>query len=246
MSGSIGGDGVVTLPISNMTVSVNLTQVSGSGVSVNVITWSSGSFPARTPEGISFGQVVTALLSGSNASEVGVDFDEASIGQEDKSKTCAAFDEQKREWDTTRCYTVTQNHRITCRCKPSDSASSRISITVLIGAEALLTPGEKAAEVNIGAAVGISIGVCVVAAVLITATVRVIRRRRLMKSKSSAMQKLKMLASNESNPAKQRLLSEPPKPTAISFASLPTLWKRAEPTDKFSVLEESEYEDSQL
>eukprot|EP01122_Echinamoeba_exundans_P015839 TRINITY_DN774_c0_g3_i1.p1 TRINITY_DN774_c0_g3~~TRINITY_DN774_c0_g3_i1.p1 ORF type:complete len:1036 (-),score=163.55 TRINITY_DN774_c0_g3_i1:1405-4146(-) len=246
---SIGTDGVVTLPISNMTVSVNLTQVSGSGVSINVITWSSGSFPSRTPDGVTFGQVVTALLSGSNASEVGVDFDEASIGQQDKSKTCAAYDEQKREWDTSRCYTVTQNHRITCRCKAADSASSRISITVLIGAEALLTPGEKAAEINIGAAIGISIGVCAVAVILITATVRVVRRRRLMKSKSSAMEKLKMLAANE-NPAKQRLLSDAPEPqtaSSVSFAALPSLWRRAEPTDKFSpLLEESADEDSKL
>lgn len=234
--------GRVVVPIANITLGLNLTNVGSSGVSINVITWAEGTFPGKPLNSVSFGKVITAVVSGSNVSDIDVDFDDTKIVSSGQTKACAAYNENSQSWDTSSCYTAVQASRVTCRCKTDGHASSRISITVLLGAEALLTPGEKTSEINIGAAVGISLGVCAVAAIVVAVTVRVIRYKRLHKSKSSAMEKLKALAGSQIDSTKQRLLSEPPK-----LPSLPTTyvrnaspWKRAQPSDKSGLLDDSE------
>lgn len=226
-----------------MTVTLNLTLDGIDATTIQFITWSDGTFPQGILDaGLSTGKVITALLGGSNLTDIGVDFDESSSTH--RAERCAVYDEAKQFWDSSKCYMLTTAlGRISCKCKTS-GASGRVSITVIFGAQAMLTPDESAAEINIGAAVGISIGVCAVAGILFFVTVRIIRKRRFNKSKSSAIEKLKSLQAQSttssgsgSSTATQALL--PPRPSLMA-PLLKTPWKRAVPK-RSGLLDDSEY-----
>ena len=94
--GDIGG--VVVVPGTNTSVSINITNASGPVV-VQVITWTGGSFPGASGTEILHGTVVTTLLTNAGESAVDVKFSDAG----GSPTGCAAYDEVTRTWDTTKC-----------------------------------------------------------------------------------------------------------------------------------------------
>ena len=88
-------------------------------------------------------------------------------------------------------------------------------VTIKCKTDFLFCRAPDRSNFNYGAAVGISIGVFVVAGILVAVVFRVIRKQRMDKSKSQAMEKLKNAQGIVSkDPASQNLLDSPVSSTA--------------------------------